>query len=175
MRTRILSCGACLFAVVLAAPVAASGQAAADKANAADRQFVMQAMEGGMAEVETGRLAAERATNADVKAYGQHMVDDHSKMLSEMRSMAKSKNAKLTAQPAKKHQAAMKKLQSAEGDGFDKAFMTQMVKDHEDALKLVQDASKNAKDKELKAAAQKAAPEIEKHLEMAKSIQSSLK
>jgi predicted outer membrane protein len=53
--------------------------------------------------------------------------------------------------------------------------MDMMVKDHEEALKLVQSTAKSAKDKDLKADAQKAAPNIEKHLEMAKSIASSLK
>lgn len=40
----------------------------------------------------------------------------------------------------------------------------------EKTLKLVQDAAKNAKDPELKQAAEKAAPEVEKHLQMAKQI-----
>jgi putative membrane protein len=48
--------------------------------------------------------------------------------------------------------------------------MDQMVKDHEKTLKLVQETAKNAKDPELQQAAEKAAPEVEKHLEMAKQI-----
>lgn len=78
-----------------------------------------------------------------------------------------------SAQDTKKD--AMKKLDQASGAEFDKAFMTQMVKDHEDALKLVQNTAKSAKDPALKADAEKTAPLIEKHLEMAKSIASALK
>jgi putative membrane protein len=140
-----------------------------------DMKYLRQIAEANLAEVRAGKLGASKASSGEVKKFAQHMVDDHSKMLSEIRSMAKAKNAQLPSQPSKKHQDAMKKLQSASGDGFDKAFMTQMVKDHEEALKLVQDASKNAKDKELKAAAEKATPEIEKHLEMAKGVAASLK
>ena len=32
-----------------------------------------------MAEIELGRLAAERGTSAQVKKFGQMMVDDHTK------------------------------------------------------------------------------------------------
>ena len=140
-----------------------------------DMKYLRQIAEANLAEVQAGKLGASKAASGEVKKFAQHMVDDHGKMLSEIRTMAKSKNAQVPSQPNKKHQDAMKKLQSAKGESFDKTFMTQMVNDHQEALKLVQDASKNAKDKELKAAAQKAAPEIEKHLEMAKSVRSSLK
>lgn len=51
-----------------------------------------------------------------------------------------------------------------------KEYGEQMVEDHEKALKLAQDAAKNAKDPELKAMAQKAAPDIQQHLQMAKQL-----
>jgi Domain of unknown function (DUF4142) len=70
--------------------------------------------------------------------------------------MAQSKGIEMPGQPNKEHQAALKKLQNAKGD--------------EKTLKLVQEAANKAKDAELKAMAQKAAPEIEKHLQMAKQL-----
>src|SRR5688572_11197129 len=41
--------------------------------------FVNDMAIAGMAEVELGRMAADRAASADVKAFGQMMVTDHSK------------------------------------------------------------------------------------------------
>ena len=140
-----------------------------------DGKMIREIAQADMAEVTAGKLGASKAESAEVKKFAQHMVDDHGKHLAELRKMAKAKGVQLPSTPAKKHQDAMKKLEQASGAEFDKAFMTQMVKDHEDALKLVQDTAKNAKDKELKADAEKTAPVIEKHLEMAKSIASSLK
>jgi putative membrane protein len=140
-----------------------------------DAKYVREIAQANIAEVRAGKLGASKAASDEVKKFAQHMVDDHSKQLAEVRNMAKAKGMQLPSTPAKKHQDAMKKLESASGAEFDKAFMTQMVKDHEEALKLVQDTSKNAKDKELKAAAEKATPVIQKHLEMAKSVAASLK
>jgi putative membrane protein len=140
-----------------------------------DMKFMREMTQANLAEVQAGKMAASKASSDEVKKYGKHMVDDHSKALSENRSLAKAKGLQAPSQPAKKHQEAMKKLEKEKGESFDKAFMQQMVKDHEDALKLHQDAAKSAKDPQLKAAAEKAVPVIQKHLEEAKSIHSSLK
>ena len=123
-----------------------------------------------MAEVETGKLALEKAQDPKVKEFAQHMVDDHGKMLEEVKSLAQSKNVELPSAPDAKHEKVMKKLQSASGADFDRQYMRAMVKDHRDALKLAQRTAKDAKDADLKAAAQKAAPEIRDHLKSAQQI-----
>jgi putative membrane protein len=95
-------------------------------------------------------------------------------MLEEKKQMAQAKGVKLPDGPGKKHEAEMKKLQGLSGAAFDREYMSAMVKDHEEDLKLVQKTAQDAKDPELKAAAQKAEPIIKDHLEMAKQIESSL-
>jgi putative membrane protein len=140
-----------------------------------DAKMMREIAQADLAEVQAGKLGASKASSAEVKKFAQHMVDDHGKHLSAARAMAKTKGMQLPSAPAKKHQSAMKKLESATGAEFDKVFMQQMVKDHEDALKLVQNTAKNAKDPQLKADAEKTAPVIEKHLEEAKRIAASLK
>jgi|SRR5687767_1897352 len=140
-----------------------------------DAGLMRQMAQSDLAEVQAGKVGAQKASSDEVKKFAQHMVDDHGKQLSEARELAKKKNMQLPSQPMKKHQEAMKKLEQASGAEFDKAFMQQMVKDHQDALKLAQSAAKKAKDKDLKAAAEKAVPVIQNHLDMAKNIASSLK
>jgi putative membrane protein len=127
-----------------------------------------------MAEVEVGKLASQKASSDEVKKFAQHMVEDHGKGLTEGQSMAKSKNVELPSQPAKKHQAAMKKLEKASGSEFDRAYMQQMVKDHQEALNKLRDAAKQASDPDVKAAAEKKAPDVEEHLKMAKDINAKL-
>jgi putative membrane protein len=60
-----------------------------------DRKFVMEAAHGGMMEVRMGRMAADKASNADVKAFGQRMVDDHSRANSELMALASQKGITL--------------------------------------------------------------------------------
>lgn len=135
-----------------------------------DQQYFRDMAHANLAEVETGKLAQQQASNEQVKEYAEHMVKDHGQMMQEQEQMASAKGLQMPKQPKKEHQAALKKLQNAKGEQFDRAYMSQMVKDHEKTLKLVREASKNAKDPELKAMAQKATPDIEKHLQMAKRL-----
>jgi putative membrane protein len=60
-----------------------------------DTAFAMAAARGGIAEVETGKLAADKAISPDVKAFGQQMVDDHGKANEQLKSVAEKQNLTL--------------------------------------------------------------------------------
>lgn len=158
---------ALLASAVLAWPLAAASQS---KMSQDDQKRFQALAEANLAEIETGKLAQEKASSDEVKDFAKHMVEDHGKMLEEMKDMAKAKGAKVPSRPNKEHQAAMKKLEKASGETFDAAYMDQMVKDHKKALKLAQDTAKKAKDGQLKQAAQKASPKIQEHLKMAQDL-----
>ena len=137
-----------------------------------DAKLLEDLARANMAEVALGKLAEQKAASDDVKKFGKHMVDDHSKMLDQGGKIAKSKNVQPPSGPDKKQQASHKKLEGLSGEQFDRAFMEQMVKDHEQALKLVNQAAQNARDPELKAMAKEAAPEVQEHLKMARELSS---
>ena len=66
----------------------------------ADQTFVMKAAQGGLAEVQLGQLAAQKASNPDVKAFGQKMVDDHTKANDQLKQVAAQDNIAIPAEPA---------------------------------------------------------------------------
>jgi putative membrane protein len=136
-----------------------------------DAKLLEELARANMAEVALGKLAEQKASSDDVRKFGKHMVDDHAKMLDQGGKIAKSKNVEPPTAPDNKQQASQKKLEGLSGEQFDRAFMEQMVKDHEQALKLVNRA-RQARDPELKAMAQEAAPEVEQHLKMARELSS---
>jgi putative membrane protein len=163
----------CLVALTL--PLSLSAQdAKQDKAKSKldrqDKRSLRDMGEADMAEVQAGKLASQKASSPEVKKFAQEMVDDHGKGLSEDEALARSKAMQPPSAPSKKHQSAMKKMESLSGEEFDRAYMQQMVKDHEETLKKLQDAAKNAKDPQIKAAASKKAPIVSQHLEMARSL-----
>jgi putative membrane protein len=165
-----------LFSAALAAFLvgALAPALAQDKIAKKDLQTLSKLAEGDMAEVATGKLAQNKASSDAVKKFGARMAEDHGKMLEEKKQMAQAKGVKLPDGPNKKHQAEMKKLEGLSGAGFDREYMSNMVKDHQEDLKEVRKTAKSAKDPELKAGAQKAEPIISEHLKMAKEIQASL-
>jgi putative membrane protein len=82
---------ACCSVLVLAGglPVMAQGMSdASGQASMADKKFVKEALQGGMAEVQLGQLASQKGKSDDVKKFGQHMVEDHTRMGNDMKGVA---------------------------------------------------------------------------------------
>jgi putative membrane protein len=75
-----------------------SGKAAGSNALAeSERKFIMETAHNGMAEVMLGRMASERASSDEVKQFGQHMVDDHTKSNQELMQLASTKGITMPA------------------------------------------------------------------------------
>jgi len=144
------------------------------KLAAADSKFVHEAAAGGMAEIELGKLAADKATNADVKAFGQRMVDDHGKANDELKALASQKGVTLPAAPDPAAKAVHDRLSKLSGAAFDKAYMQDMVKDHDKDVAAFKHASTSAADPDLKAWAAKTLPTLQEHQTQAKSINTKL-
>ena len=105
---------------------------------------------GGIAEVELGKLAKQTATNDQVKNFGEHMVQDHSKANEELKAIASTKGVQLPAELGEKHKAAMEKLQKLSGGDFDRAYMKQMVADHKQTVADFKKQVESGKDADLK-------------------------
>jgi putative membrane protein len=167
---KTLVTGACVLAL--------AGSAWAQKApnvTDADARHLKNLAEANLAEIDAGKLAAQKATSAAVKKFAQEMVDGHTKQLQEIRKLAQSKSVELPAKPDPRHQRALEKLQGLAGADFDRRYIRMQVRDHNDARKLAERTANRASDADLKSAAQKAEPEIEQHLKMAQDLAAATK
>jgi putative membrane protein len=135
---------------------------------AADDTFVTKAAKGGMAEVELGKLAADKASSDTVKKFGQRMVDDHGKANDELKTLAQSKNITLPSEIGPGEKALRDRLMKLSGPAFDRAYMKAMVDDHVKDVNEFRMESKSGKDADVKAWAAKTLPTLEEHLKMAR-------
>jgi putative membrane protein len=135
----------------------------------ADYQFVMEAARGGMAEVDLGKLAGEKAQSPQVKQFGERMAQDHGKANDELKSLAQQKNITLPTELGSKHQATRDKLAKLSGAQFDRAYMQEMLQDHRKDVNEFRKESQSGKDPEVKAWAGKTLPTLEEHLRLAQS------
>lgn len=149
-------------------------QGAKKMAKSGDAAFAIKAAQGGEAEVKMGKLAAEKAGDADVKAFGQHMVDDHSKANEKLKSVAQEKGMKLPTDLNPSQQSAYEKLSQLSGAEFDKAYVKHMVKDHEEDVKDFTKESSKGKDEKIKGFATETLPVLQGHLEKIKGIQGKM-
>ena len=140
------------------------------KMSAADKKFMMEAAQGGMEEVELGKVAAANASNADVKAFGQKMVDDHSKANDQLKQLAQTKGVTLPTDMSKAQHKDMDKLSKMTGADFDHAYVKMMVMDHKKDVAEFAKESKSAKDSDLKSWAGTTLPTLQDHLKMIQDL-----
>jgi putative membrane protein len=143
--------------------------------NPDDRAFVEKAAAGGKAEVELGQLAQEKAQNEQVKQFAQRMVTDHSQANGELVSMGDKMQLTLPTELDKDSQDLKNKLSKLNGAKFDKEYMKAMVDDHQKDMQEFEKAAGSAVNSDVKTFASKTSAVIRQHLDMAKSIESSLK
>jgi putative membrane protein len=151
-------------------PMAYAQKTGAANLNTRDRNFVMEAAMGGMAEVELGKLATQKATSDAVKQFGQKMVDDHSAANSELTQLAAAKGITLPTELDAKHRADITRLSKLSGAAFDGAYSKAMLDDHVKDVAAFEKESTSGTDPEVKAFATKTLPTLKQHLEMARSL-----
>jgi putative membrane protein len=149
---------------------AAQGSQASSKLSGADQQFIKNAAEGGLAEVELGQLALQKASSREVKNFGRRMVDDHGKANDELKRIAASKGLDLPQKPAAKNKATKDRLGKLSGQQFDNAYMAEMLKDHKEDVAEFRRKRKTARDEDVRNFAVKTLPTLESHLKQAEKI-----
>lgn len=141
---------------------------------ASPADFMHEAEEGGMAEFAMGKLAAQKAQNAEVKKFAQMMVDDHSKANEELKGLAAKKNFTLPTD-ASSHKSEMDELNGLSGADFEKEYVEMMVDDHEKDVAAFQKQADSGSDADVKAFAMKTLPTLKKHLEAINAIHAKMK
>jgi putative membrane protein len=149
-------------------------QESANRLTAPDAAFATKAAQGGMAEVQLGKLATEKASSPDVKAFGQQMVDDHSKANDEFKSIASSKGVTLPSSLDAKDQATYDRLSKLSGAAFDRAYMADMVRDHRADIAEFDREAGHGSDPDIKNFASRTLPTLKNHLKMAESVQAKV-
>ena len=136
----------------------------------ADTTFLKKAASGGIAEVELGQLAVERASNPDVKQFAQRMVSDHTKANSQLKQVAAEEHIRLPQALTAKDKAIKDALARLSGDDFDRAYMKDMVQDHRQDVAEFERESKSTQDPAVKGFAMQTLPTLRDHLKEAQRI-----
>ena len=152
----------------------ATGKAQANSVSSGDRKFMEKAAQGGMAEVQLGKLAAQKAQSAEVKQFGQRMVDDHSKANDQLKQIASSKGVNLPTEVERSTQRELDKLSKLSGAEFDREYMKLMLEEHKTDVQEFERQSKQGNDILLKSFAAKNLLILQQHLKMAQQIHDNM-
>jgi putative membrane protein len=148
-----------VLAMTLALPIFAFG---ADKTT--DGPFFKHAAEGGIAEVEAGKLAHSKGNSQAVKDFGMMMVKDHSAANEKLKSVAANENISLPTTSSSGQMASKAKLEILTGDTFDKAYIKDQITAHEQTAALFKKEIGTGSDAQAKAFATETLPTVQSHL-----------
>ena len=166
MRRDLIAVAVGLSAPFLFNPAALAAQAPTTS------DFVQTVAISDMFEVQAGKMATEKAQSGDVKSFGQHMVDDHTKTTKELKNLIADKNieAELPSKLDPEHQAMLDKLTTLSGNQFDKAYTQNQVKAHEKAVSIFEAYAAAGDNNDLKDWATSTLPTLKDHLKEAKDL-----
>ena len=135
-----------------------------------DAGFAAAIAASDLYEIESAELAADQASNADVKAFAQHLRTDHEKSTAELKSAAGTANITVTPALDSEKQAMLNRLRALSDAEFDREFVNQQKTAHQKALALLQSYANSGGNEALKTFAAKTATAVKGHLDHANTI-----
>ena len=138
--------------------------------------FVTKAAQSDEFERREGRLALQKSSSPMVRDFANHMISAHTETTRGLKMAIRS--AGMTPPPPpmltddQKHM--IHDLMHRSGGDFDRAYIDQQVHAHEQALALMQGYGMNGHPGPIKDAANKTAPVVQQHLDMARRIRGQI-
>ena len=102
-----------------------------------DDDFVQDVAAKNLAGIELSRMALEKATRADIKAFAQKLIDEHGAASEKLKSVVAGHAIAWPAQLDEKQRETADELARHQGDDFDREYLEAIVEGHQDlAAKL---------------------------------------
>jgi putative membrane protein len=136
-----------------------------------DLAFATTASMANLYEIESGRLALEKATGAAYKELAQTMVTQHTEIGDSYKPIAEKQGLPMPSTLEGEFKTLYDQLVATPGGtAFDAQYRQQMINTHTSAVSLFQNEATTGQDGELKAFAAQWLPTIQHHLEMAQAL-----
>jgi putative membrane protein len=153
---------------------------AADKPGPTDAQIAAIVVTANQVDIDAGKLAKEMSKNADVKAFADQMISDHTGVNKSATDLVTK--LKVTPQDNDTSKSLkkggddnLKNLKTLKGAEFDRAYIDHEVAYHQDVINALDNTLiPSAKNKELKDLLVSVRPAFEAHLAHAKEVQAKL-
>jgi putative membrane protein len=139
-----------------------------------DKKFLATAAQADQNEIALSKLAEQKASNPDVKAFAEKMVTEHTQMTDSMKPFAESWGLTPPTGPDAEHQKEWAKLNGLSGADFDKEYMSDMVSDHTKAYSAFTTEAKDTKDVKFRSAVLKGKTAVAAHKNMAYDLKKKL-
>jgi putative membrane protein len=165
MKTRLLVASlATATSMAFALPVFAADSA---------QDFVDKAAAGGMFEVDSSKVAQEKAQDQGVKDLAQKMIHDHGAANAKLETIAGEQKLKVPMELDAKHKSDLDTLQNSKAP-LDQPYVEMQRNAHVDAIKLFESYAKDGDNAQLKAFATATVPTLKMHQDMIEKIATTM-
>lgn len=137
--------------------------------------FLVKAADGGMTEMQLGKMAEERGVDPRIKGYGSMMIHDHSLANDEVKALAAQRNVVLPDSVSDNNKKIIDGLAKKTGKSFDIAYADAMIKDHVEDIDEFEKAAAKVNDTDVRNFINNTLPKLKNHLDSARAIRKSLK
>lgn len=144
------------------------------KKSTADLKFTQEAAQGALFEIESGKLAVQKGSNARVREYGQRMIESTGKMKSELESVAARDDIPIPHKPDPAQQTLMDNFSRLAGTAFDRAYMQNQIRNQEQDIAEFRLEVKDGENPDLKDFAKRNVAVIESNLNVAMQTEREL-
>jgi putative membrane protein len=153
------------------AAVASGSQAGArEPLSEEEKDLIVTAAEGNMAEIFLGAMALERSENEKVRRFAETLADHHRQANRELVPIAELNNVQWPSELKDSHQQLSHELRGLSGKSFDERFVAETVKDHEKDVETYRQMAEKVGDDRLRQYIQTTLPIINAHLEQARAL-----
>jgi predicted outer membrane protein len=97
-------------------------------------QFLMDAYQDGLLEIQLSQQALQKGANDRVKTFAQRMIDDHTRLNNQIQQLAQSNNITLPNDLSASQKSQLDQLATLSGAAFDRAYMSRNVEVHQKDL-----------------------------------------
>ena len=166
----------CLLSTALAAFVALAPNRAGAQASRLDDPTIIAIFDAANTwDIETGAIAARKATTKEVSEFGAMLARDHEVVRKQGRDLVKKLGVHPTPPAdfalARNHADALRTLEARSGKAFDRAFLEHEVAFHKAVIDAVNTSLLPAlKNEEARALVTKVAPAFQAHMQAAQAL-----
>jgi putative membrane protein len=135
-----------------------------------DADFIVEIYNTGLFEIKASELALTKSVSEDTKRIAKEILADHTKMNTELASLAATKSVTLPTDLGADYKSEYDKLNSLNGKDFDVKYVSMMVDDHQRSISAFEKESKKGFDTDIKTFAGKNLGVLNTHLQKAKAV-----
>jgi len=131
--------------------------------------FIEQASAKALAEIELGKIAVQKSSVPEVKAFAKKMIENNATVTKDLRELASKKNVQMADEAALLAKSKTSILNQREGESFDVSYINNQIAAHQATITLFKDASSST-DEDVRRLAATSLPRLEQHLRDAEAL-----